>query len=171
MGSQSWTSNATTLDLDEADPDRQDLVREVFAPAYVDLTSTSPALPSLGDLLERTPGLLRKLRIEEVNRARGGPSPNIAWSTGYAWALVGGQLLDRGFTVEGLTVTYMPRGMGVGHADTVQQRARFFGYKRDYAEVCRAWLDPAVASAFEAYVRHEESVRAGLSDAHWAVTS
>jgi len=155
---------ATTLDLDEADPDRQDLVREIFAPAHVDLTSTSPALPSLGHLLERTPGLLRKLRIEEVNRARGGSSPSIAWSTGYAWALVGGQLLDRGFTVEGLTVTFMPRGMGVGHADTVQQRARFFGYKRDYAELCRAWLDPAVAGAFEAYVRHEESVRAGLAE-------
>ena len=66
--------------------------------------------------------------------ARGG-APSIAWSTGYAWVLVGGQLFDRGFTVEGLTVTYMPRGLGVGHADTVQQRARFFGYKRAYAEM------------------------------------
>ena len=115
-------------------------------------------------MLERVPGLLRKLRIEEVN-ARGGRTQAIPWSTGYAWALVGGQLLDRGFTVEGLTVTYMPRGMGVGHADTVQQRARFFGYKRDYAELCRAWLDPEVAGAFEAYVRHEESVRSGLAQA------
>jgi hypothetical protein len=155
---------ATTLLLAEHDPDREDVVREVFEPAYLDLTSSSPDLPGLGALLEQVPGLLRKLRIAEVNRARGGSSPSIAWSTGYAWALIGGQLLDRGFTVEGLTVTYMPRGLGVGHADTVQQRARFFGYKREYAELCRAWLDPAVASAFEAYVSHEESVRAGLAE-------
>ena len=52
--------------------------------------------------------------------------PEIRWQTEYAWILVGGQALDRGFTVEGLTVTYMPRGLGVGNADTVQQRARFF---------------------------------------------
>lgn len=154
---------ATTLELGEHDPDREDLVRDVFAPAHVDLTSSSPDLPQLDALLQRVPGLLRKLNIAEVNRARGGSSPSIAWSTGYAWVLIGGQLLDRGFTVEGLTVTYMPRGIGVGHADTVQQRARFFGYKRDYAELCRAWLDPTVAWAFEAYVRHEESVRIGLA--------
>lgn len=154
---------AVTLQLEETDPDRLDLVKDVFHPAYLDLTSSNPTLPPFMDLLGSVPSLLRKLRIEEVNRARGGSSPSIAWSTGYAWALVGGQLLDRGFTVEGLTVTYMPRGMGVGHADTVQQRARFFGYKRDYAGLCRAWLDPAVAAAFEAYVRHEESVRSGLA--------
>lgn len=164
----SWVRNtaeqwAKTLELGEHDADRVDLVSDVFAPAYLDLSSTSPSLPSLDELLVRIPGLLHKLRIEEVN-ARGGDTPQIAWSTGYAWALVGGQLLDRGFTVEGLTVTYMPRGLGVGHADTVQQRARFFGYKREYAELCRAWLDPEVASAFEAYVRHEESVRDGLAE-------
>ncbi len=165
----SWVRNAAdqwakTLELGQEDPDRLDLVSDFFTPAYADLKATSPSLSSLDDLLGRVPGLLRKLRIEEVN-ARGGATPAIAWSTGYAWALVGGQLLDRGFTVEGLTVTYMPRGLGVGHADTVQQRARFFGYKRDYAELCRAWLDPEVSSAFEGYVSHEESVRAGLAEA------
>lgn len=165
----SWVRNtadqwAKTLELEDKDIDRLDLIDDVFVPAYADLSETSSSLPSLDELLERVPGLLRKLRIEEVN-ARGGGTPAIPWSTGYAWALVGGQLLDRGFTVEGLTVTYMPRGLGVGHADTVQQRARFFGYKRDYAELCRAWLDPEVAGAFEGYVRHEESVRSGLAEA------
>lgn len=155
---------ARTLELEDKDIDRLDLIDDFFAPAYMDLKGTSSGLPSIDELLARVPGLLRKLRIEEVN-AREGGTPAIPWSTGYAWALVGGQLLDRGFTVEGLTVTYMPRGLGVGHADTVQQRARFFGYKRDYAELCRAWLEPEVAGAFEAYVRHEESVRSGLAEA------
>ncbi|CAN5581378.1 hypothetical protein BH23CHL7_BH23CHL7_16000 [soil metagenome] len=165
----SWVRNtadqwAKTLEIADKDVDRLDLIEDVFAPAYADLKATSSFLPPLDQVLQFVPALLRKLRIEEVN-ARGGGTPAIPWSTGYAWALVGGQLLDRGFTVEGLTVTYMPRGLGVGHADTVQQRARFFGYKRDYAELCRAWLDPEVAGAFEAYVRHEESVRSGLAEA------
>ena len=68
--------------------------------------------------------------------------------------------MDRGFTVEGLTVTYMPRGIGVGNADTVQQRARFFGYKRQLPR-----LLPCISGtrnayhAFQAYVEHEEDIR------------
>ena len=77
---------------------------------------------------------------------------------------MGGQVLDRGFTVEGLTVTYMPRGPGVGNADTIQQRARFFGYKRPYIGYCRVFLDPSVADLYRKYVRHEEDVRQRLVD-------
>jgi hypothetical protein len=40
--------------------------------------------------------------------------------------------MDRGFTVEGMTITYMPRGLGGGQADTMQRRARLFGYKAGY---------------------------------------
>lgn len=67
--------------------------------------------------------------------------------------------MDRGFTVEGLTVTYMPRSLGVGNADTVQQRARFFGYKRPYLGLCRIFVGPDVRRAFRSYVEHEEDVR------------
>ena len=54
----------------------------------------------------------------------------------YSMILVGGQVLDRGFTVEGLNITYMPRSIGVGNADTIQQRCRFFGYKGNIL-ICR----------------------------------
>ena len=70
--------------------------------------------------------------------------------------------MDRGFTVEGLTVTYMPRGPGVGNADTIQQRGRFFGYKRPYLGYCRTYLEQDVLSAFEEYVEHEEEMRRQL---------
>ena len=84
------------------------------------------------------------------------------WKQHYAWVLVGGQKLDRGFTIEGLTVTYMPRGKGVGYADTIQQRGRFFGYKLNYLDLCRIYLEPDVRSAFEVYVASEESMRSFL---------
>jgi hypothetical protein len=71
--------------------------------------------------------------------------------------------MDRGFTVEGLTVTYMPRGLGDANADTVQQRARFFGYKREYLGYCRVWLEQDVRDAFEGYVEHEEDMRRRLA--------
>lgn len=85
------------------------------------------------------------------------------WRQAYAWILVGGQAMDRGFTVKELTVTYMPRGIGTGNADTLQQRARFFGYKRRYLGYCRIYLEAAALNAFQGYVRHEEQMREELT--------
>src|SRR5262249_17876587 len=65
---------------------------------------------------------------------------------------------------EGLTVTYMPRPLGGGNADTLQQRARFFGYKRAYFGYCRVFLDPGVMNAFQLYVESEEHVRKLLAE-------
>jgi hypothetical protein len=152
------------------DLDRQALVEDWLQPAYDDLLASVQDLPELEVLLRRLPGILKKTSVVEVNATRGRPQP-VEWSTGYSWILVGGQLLDRGFTVEGLTVTYMPRGLGIGNADTVQQRARFFGYKRDYAGFCRAWLDPEVDRAFSNYVDHEEAMRKELIDVATSGTS
>jgi len=56
----------------------------------------------------------------------------------------------------------MPRGVGARRVDTVQQRARFFGYKRSYIGYCRIFLEPEVASAFRRYVQHEEDIRTQL---------
>jgi hypothetical protein len=70
--------------------------------------------------------------------------------------------MDRGFTVMGLTVTYMPRQVGTGNADTVQQRARFFGYKRSYLGYCRVYLERGTADAYTQYVTHEEEIRRQL---------
>jgi hypothetical protein len=148
---------------DPEDPACAELVETLFAPAYQDLSASVADLPPLPELLSKLPGTLKKISIEAINATRG-KAKKIQWSAGYGWVLVGGTLLDRGFTVEGLTVTYMPRGVGVGNADTVQQRARFFGYKRPYAQFCRAWLDPEVDDAFSEYVRHEELMRSDLVD-------
>lgn len=101
--------------------------------------------------------------IVEVNSRRGA-TPQINWQDSYSWILVGGQSMDRGFTVEGLTVTYMPRNVGVGNVDTIQQRARFFGYKRSYLGYCRVFLDQVTIDAYNSIVEHEEDVRNRLEE-------
>lgn len=118
------------LDLPDSDPDKQDLLSE-YAHAYRNLQDTEPNIPSFSELLHRLPQAIRQTQVEEVN-ARGGKTRTIEWKNSYSHILVGGQAMDRGFTVEGLTVTYMPRGTGNGNADTILQRARFFGYKANY---------------------------------------
>lgn len=148
------------LELPEVDADRQDLIDD-FSDAYDKLHQTAPSIPPFAELVRRLPRAFRLTRIEEVN-ARPGKTPIIEWSQSYGWILVGGQAMDRGFTVEGLTVTYMPRGPGVGNADTVQQRGRFFGYKRRYLGLCRIYLEQDALSAFQEYVNHEEYMRGQL---------
>lgn len=100
--------------------------------------------------------------IQELNTRTKSRIPSIDWKGEYSWILIGGIGLDRGFTVEGLTVSYMPRSTGVGNADNIQQRARFFGYKRGYLGLCRIYLTTENIDAFTDYVRHEESIRASI---------
>lgn len=150
------------LELPDTDADKQDLLDE-FRQDYGDLTDTVDNPPTFDDLARRLPRAFRKTKIEQVN-ARGGKTPEIDWSQSYGWILVGGQAMDRGFTVEGLTVTYMPRGPGMGNADTVQQRGRFFGYKQRYLGFCRVYLEQDALNAFEDYVAHEEDMRCQLQE-------
>ncbi len=146
--------------LDTSDPDRQQLLDE-FAQAYDDLAKTAADLPPFSALALFLQRAINKANIIEVNSSSG-KTPPVDWKGDYPHILVGGQSMDRGYTVEGLTVTYMPRGSGIGNADTIQQRARFFGYKAGYIGYCRVFLGADTLQAYEAYVQHEEDVHQRL---------
>jgi hypothetical protein len=152
------------LNLPDNDADKQELIED-FRDAYNNLAETvENGLPDFDKLVPSFRFAFRNTRIMEVNARGGGRTPPVAWRNAYGWILVGGQAMDRGFTIEGLTVTYMPRGIGVGNADTVQQRARFFGYKRGYLGYCRVYLEQGTLNAFQSYVEHEEDIRGQLKE-------
>lgn len=141
--------------------DKADLIAD-FRIAYDELSVTVPDLPEFAVLSGTS--LIHSIRysqIVEVN-SRNGETPQIPWNDFYSWILVGGQSMDRGFTVEGLTVTYMPRDIGNGNVDTIQQRARFFGYKRSYLGFCRVFLGQVTIDSYNFIVEHEEDVRGRL---------
>lgn len=146
--------------LENGGADAEELIED-FRAAYDDLASTVTDLESFEELSQRLLHAIRRTELWLVN-ATGGRTPEIDWGASYSHILVGGQALDRGFTVEGLTVTYMPRGVGTRRADTIQQRARFFGYKMPYLGYCRVYLEQAVSDAFTRYVQHEQDIRAQL---------
>jgi len=56
----------------------------------------------------------------------------------------------------------MPRSPGGWTADTIQQRARFFGYHAKYFGLCRLLLHPDIRIAYEAYLSHERDMRQRL---------
>ncbi len=149
------------LDQSQNDPDRQEML-EAFRAAHSELRLTvGDDLPDFDQVVSTLRYALNQIQIMEVNATRG-KTPKVEWQNAFGWILVGGAAMDRGFTIEGLTVTYMPRGIGVGNADTVQQRARFFGYKRGYFGYCRVYLEDGTRAAFEGYVDHEEDIRGQL---------
>lgn len=113
-------------------------------------------------ILNMLPYLIQNTNIVELNSSSTGNKPN--WNRAHSHILIGGTMLDRGFTVKNLTVSYMPRSKGVGNADTIQQRARFFGYKKDYLDFCRVYLEEEVSDLFTEYVKHEESLKEGFKD-------
>ena len=120
-------------------------------------------VPAFEDVLRYLPQSMRTTRTWEVNSRvlEGWTQDN--WNSAPSHILVGGENLGRGFTVNGLTTTYMPRGRGSGVADTIQQRGRFFGYKRDYLGLCRVFLAGDVRSDYENYIDHESYVMEELS--------
>lgn len=151
------------LSLSDTDPDKQELLED-FREAHGDLAQTvGETIPTFEELVPHFRRGFANTRVLEVN-AREGDTPQVDWRSMYGWIVVGGQAMDRGFTVEGLTITYMPRGVGVGNADTVQQRARFFGYKRNYLGYCRVFLEQGTLSAFENYITHEQDIRSQLQE-------
>jgi hypothetical protein len=81
---------------------------------------------------------------------------------GTVWrVLVGGTKLSRGFTVEGLTVSYFRRK--AGQADTLMQAGRWFGFREGYRDLVRLYIrrDSRVDlyEAFEALLLDEEAFR------------
>jgi Z1 domain-containing protein len=149
------------LKAGEEDAEYRELVEDLRA-AYDDLRTTTTDLPEFVDCLRWMAKAIDRTLMTVMNASQVRGTPNLEWGDRYAHILIGGEVLNRGFTVEGLTVTYMPRSKGVGNVDTVQQRARFFGYKSSYIGYCRIFLESEVAAMFRSYVEHEESLRKQL---------
>lgn len=146
--------------LEGFDADKADLLED-FKRAYDDLARTCPGIPPFDRVRAKLPVAINQTAVTLVNSVDGSEVP---WDNGYSHILVGGEKLSRGYTIKGLTVTYMPRSPGGWTADTIQQRARFFGYHSKYLGYCRIYLHRGVRSAYVAYVSHEEDMRARLAE-------
>ncbi|WP_435769694.1 Z1 domain-containing protein [Nocardioides sp. SYSU DS0651] len=87
----------------------------------------------------------------------------VDWHVSPIHVLVGGNKLDRGFTVEGLTVTYMNRPASP-QVDTLEQRARAFGYRSDLLPYCQFFASKKTIRSLTEVVHTEEDLRARLRD-------
>lgn len=80
---------------------------------------------------------------------------------------VGGAMLGRGLTLKGLAVTYIIRtSKGASNADTVTQRARWFGYKTKYLDLCRIYAVKKIITEFRDIREHENDLWETVRDAN-----
>ena len=79
---------------------------------------------------------------------------------------VGGNLVERGITIKGLAVTYITRrAKGKSNVDNTEQRARWFGYKAHYLDVCRVFTTKDIKDDFSSILEHDEDMWASIERA------
>jgi hypothetical protein len=116
---------------------------------------------NLDEALQELRWWISKIGVRVINSEGQKIKPG-EWKSQAGWIVIGGNNLERGFTIENLAVTFMPRPLGGGNADVIQQRGRFFGYKRSYIDLLRGWFFQDNAQAYRDYVIHEKSIRSQL---------
>jgi translation initiation factor 2B subunit (eIF-2B alpha/beta/delta family) len=144
------------------DQQEKDEMCEELEPAYKQLKKTYPQINTLDNILNALPAAIEEMKsgMLIVNAKN---KETISWKN-YANVLIGGEVLGVGFTVKGLTVSYMLRTSQKGQIDSMQQRARFFGYRENDMGLTRVYLSADTHKSFRDYVRHEENTRESLID-------
>lgn len=122
--------------------------------------------PFIGEALTKITAL--KDPVIVVNGDKDMSSEEIDFDKREVWRiLIGGAKLSRGFTVEGLTISYYRRK--TRQADTLMQMGRWFGFRTGYRDLVRLYIGRAepdgpgktidLYEAFDAVVRDEEAFR------------
>ncbi|HCG45875.1 Z1 domain-containing protein [Corynebacterium flavescens] len=112
----------------------------------------------MADVLENNEG--RSTPILQVD-TQGEDSPS--FEMGKVWkVLVGGAKLSRGYTVEGLTISYFRRR--AGGADTLMQTGRWFGFRKGFQDLVRLYAPDSLVEMFEGAMHDEENFRANVKD-------
>lgn len=108
-------------------------LHEVFQLEYSDLNLDFDSILSV--LVEAS----QSIKVRAVNMQNNRPLDYSSNSeNGLHLIVIGGLALSRGLTLEGLCVTYMVRNAGA--SDTLMQMARWFGYRKNYEDLCRLYL-------------------------------
>ncbi|CAI6083995.1 hypothetical protein COHCIP112018_04191 [Cohnella sp. JJ-181] len=136
------------------DPARASIVSCLFY-AYEDIETTAESeLPAWELVLPKIKDEITKLMTWIVNSSPNAENPTEKLNLKNN-IFIGGNMLERGVTLDGLAITYITRRAKSPQADTVEQRARWFGYKKKYLDTCRIFAPQNVKDEF-AYLLGDE---------------
>lgn len=135
-------------------------VRANGEPVPTSLDELKPYLPEA--IAEMTSGGADPVLVVNSDKSIQDQQQALDFDKGRVWrVLVGGTKLSRGFTVEGLTISYFRRK--AGQADTLMQAGRWFGFREGYRDLVRLYIrrnqKVDLFEAFEALLFDEEAFR------------
>lgn len=114
-----------------------------------------PALESWGKVLESICETLNTVIVREVHQSSKIPleyRDDIATNA----VVVGGASLSRGFTLEGLSVSYFLRS--TVFYDTLMQMGRWFGYRLGYEDLCKVYMPEHSIDYFRTIIEATEDL-------------
>ena len=156
------------FELDDGDIAKESLINEfkrLYPEAIREYKKHNETYPKFEEILPYISDTIKDTNLELLISRNKNPNKKIDWEAYPSHILIGAEMLNRGFTVENLATTYMPRyTTGKTNADTIQQRCRFFGYKRNYLWSCRVFLPNDVKTEYAEYVDSEEEMRKWLKE-------
>lgn len=131
-------------------PNRADRNPEIAALRDLWHREFEDGCPEWPEVLRHLHDAAAPIKVVEVNSKSSG-TLNYAdhSSSGLSVVAVGGFSLSRGLTLEGLTISYFLRNSMM--YDTLMQMGRWFGYRPDYADLCRVWM-PEEAEGWYAHI-------------------
>lgn len=142
---QAWKRSFQSENLDHEDV-------TIFEEAALDLGGTNDISFTFGQLKDEIKTVLGHVRVVLMNSENRElrkdlkeleVTDRVKWTESRFWILIGGIFMDRGFTVEGIQVTFMPRKPALNE-DSITQRGRFFGYHQNYLEYIRLFMPDAL---------------------------
>lgn len=161
---EKWT---TILNLEDDDLGRVDLdndFKDIYEKEAIKFYTSEDQIPTYSDIKHLISDAINDTKLYLIISDKDAEK-KVDWEGGSSHILVGADMLNRGFTVENLAITYMPRNTkGKSNADTIQQRCRFFGYKQKFLKSCRVYLPTDSIAEYVDYVMHEEEMRNWLKD-------
>lgn len=150
------------FDLPDTDPAAADQLR-LFRSAYDNLSATIKDPPPWEEVSQKLRDEIWLVETWMVNSLPRGRDPIGTPFRLNNNILVGGNMLGRGVTIEGLAVTYITRrAQQETNADTMEQRARWFGYKEAYLDLCRIFLTSQLRDDYTDLLEHEDDFWAAL---------
>ncbi|ATQ55025.1 Z1 domain-containing protein [Paracoccus yeei] len=118
-----------------------------------DLTDAPPV--TIEEIFDHLPEVLQCIEFPVEN---GASDDRIDYSgKARTYIVVGGSILARGLTLEGLMVSYFLRT--ANQYDTLLQMGRWFGYRRGYEDLPRIWMPRDLKLRFRALAAVEQEIR------------
>ena len=113
--------------------------------------------PLFADVLVQIKKNMAKTDVYQINTREGSDSQeDVGRNKFFKYKIyVGGNMLERGITLKNLAVTYIYRTAKKNPVDNTLQRARWFGYKQSYLDLCKVFMTEDMKQQFVDITNHE----------------